>query len=394
MKKISEIFLNISIAVISFILIFCLLEVSANIYLLYWANEARFVRYASWQQLQKRRKMSNPQYSPHRYIGYYPTPNYVNGKNRHNSYGYRGKNIAIPKPNEQFRIFCLGGSTTYTYNGAAADYGESWPDLIEKYLIEKGIKNVQVINAGADGWSSWESLIDLELKILDLEPDMIIIYHGINDIHPRFVWPQEAYRGDNSGRRAFGNLSFMPSMLEYSTLLRILMIRAGLIAPHAAFDRTIDENIPDSFYGNLFIKQKNEGVYPQGIFKDISALKMLKTNTPVYFERNIRNMIAIAKNYGVKIVISSFAYSSLFTPLVEVSSEEYIFAHEENNLLLKRISEDTGVYFFDFASKFPKSKRYYYDGRHVNLEGAKLQAEFFGNFLIENRLISSSNEPN
>jgi hypothetical protein len=97
-------------------------------------------------------------------------------------------------------------------------------------------------------------------------------------------------------------------------------------------------------------------------------------------------MVAIAKNRGIDVVISSFAYSPLFN-LIEVSSEEYIFAHDENNLLLKQIAEDTDVHFFDFASNFPKSKQYFYDGRHVNLEGAKLQAELFGNYLIENGLI-------
>lgn len=323
---------------------------------------------------------------------YYPTPNYVNDKNRHNSYGYRSKDISIPKPPGQFRIFCLGGSTVYTDNGSGGDYRKSWPDLLEKYLQEKGFGNVQVINSGADGWSSWESLIDLELKILDLEPDMIIIYHGINDIHPRFVWPPEAYRGDNSGFRAFNSLSsFMPSIFEYSTLLRIMMIKSGLTKPHAAFDKTIDKDA-DTYYGSQFLQQKAEGIYPQGIFKKISAMRMLEINKPIYFERNVRNMIAIAKNRGIKVLISTFAYSPLFTHQIEVSSNEYIFAHKENNLLLERIAKNMNVDFFDLANKLPNSKQYYYDGRHVTLEGATLQAELFGNFLINNGLVPSANK--
>ena len=386
--KIQEILSNTFLAVLSIFLVFCLLEIVATSYLLYWADKDKFIRYASWDQLQNRKNEEPPRYSKHRYLSYYPTPNYVKDENRHNSLGYRGEEILFPKPPGQFRIACLGGSTTYS--SSVADYRESWPALLEKYMREKGFENVRVINAGAEGWGSWESLINFELRVLDLEPDMIIIYHGINDIHPRFVWPPKAYRGDNSGYRGFNESAiFMPSIFEYSTLLRMLMIRAGFTTSHAAFDRHIDR-IADTSYQPLFASQKREKIYPQAIFKEISAMKMLEVNKPVYFERNIRNIIAIAKNRGIEVIVSSFAYSPLFNDLEEVSSEEYVFAHEENNRLLKKIAQNMNVNLFDMASNFPTLKRYYMDGQHVNKDGAKLRAELYGNFLIKNGLVKLS----
>ena len=59
-----------------------------------------------------------------------------------------------------------------------------------------------MINAGLAGWSSWESMINFQLRLLDLEPDLIIVYHAVNVLHARLVWPPEAYQPDNSGRYA------------------------------------------------------------------------------------------------------------------------------------------------------------------------------------------------
>ncbi|MFC1489463.1 SGNH/GDSL hydrolase family protein [Thermodesulfobacteriota bacterium] len=389
MKKIQNALANTFIVVISMLLAFVFFEALTNIYLFYFADEGRFTRYASVQQLQERNISNKLKYSPHRYLGYYPTPKYNKGKNRHNSLGYRGDEIDMPKPKGQFRIVCLGGSTTYTVK--IEDYQISYPDLLKKYLKGKGFQNVNVINAGASGWSSWESLINFELRVLDLEPDMIIVYHGINDIHSRFVWPPNAYRGDNSGRRAHQVGIIMPSILEYSTLLRALMIKMGKTTAHANFGRTIDRP-PDTYYGSLFRKQTLEGVYPEGIFKEVSAEEMLKTNKPVFFERNIRNIVCIAKNMGIDVVLSSFAYSPLFIDQPRVSTQEYIAAYREHNSLLKEIARETDVNFFDFAGKFPIDKHYYTDGRHVNEKGSQLKAEFFGNYLIKKELIVFSND--
>ena len=183
---------------------------------------------------------------------------------------------------------------------------------------------------------------------------------------------------------------FMPSIFEYSTLLRMLMIRAGFTTSHATFVRHID-GMSDTNYDPLFLAQKSKKNYPQGIFKEISAMKMLEVNKPVYFERNIRNIIAIAKNLGIEVIVSTFAYSPFFADLAEVSSEEYVFAYEESNRLLKTISKDMNINLFDLANKFPTSKRYYTDGYHINKDGAKLRAELYSDFLIKNGLVKLSN---
>jgi len=201
MKRLNNFAVNLWVIVFSCVITFSIVEIAARVYLEKYTSLQKFQKYASVNQLKKRDLKKRKDF--HRYLEYYPKPNWSRGKNKHNSLGYRGDEIDIPKPKGEFRIVCMGGSTTYT--GKVEDYTLAYPALLEKELRAKGYDNVKVINSGIDGWSSYESLINFELRVLDLEPDMIIIYHATNDIHPRFVWPPEAYKGDNSGARAYNS---------------------------------------------------------------------------------------------------------------------------------------------------------------------------------------------
>ncbi|MBN2059271.1 MAG: hypothetical protein JW882_02535 [Deltaproteobacteria bacterium] len=324
-------------------------------------------------------------YIPHRYLGFCPAPYFSEGNNYHNSLGYRGREITLPKPDGEFRIICLGDSTTYS--DQIKDFRFSYPDLLEKELMEKGYSDITVINAGAGGYSSWETLIDFEMRIIDLEPDLITIYPGVNDIHCRFVWPKEFYLGDNSGRRIANHaLIYMPSIWEHSALLRMLSIKMGFLKPHSRISRTLSV-ASSKYYGDEFSKQKKNGIYPSGIFREISARDMLINNPPRYLIRNIENIIAIAKFRRIEVLIVTFAYSPLFYDRPRAASEEYVSSYEEHNDILKLIAEETGVHLFDLASLFPKGKEYFVDGRHVNIEGSKLQARLLANFIDEEQLI-------
>ena len=92
-------------------------ELAARVWLRGFASEGQFRLYASLEQQVQRSTATGEspfKYLPHNYLGYVPAPGYVLGKNRHNDLGFRGGPVLIPKPQGEFRIVCLGGSTTYT----------------------------------------------------------------------------------------------------------------------------------------------------------------------------------------------------------------------------------------------------------------------------------------
>ncbi len=367
-----------------------LLELGARLWLEHSASHKQFMKYASFQQLAERKLDTGDtsyKFVPHRYLGYAPTPNYANadGTNRHNGLGFRGVDFPIAKPEGEIRIVCLGGSTTYTTS--VEDHRMSYPAQLEALLRQKGHTGVRVINGGAGGWSSWESLLNFELRVLELDPDVVIVYHGVNDIHPRMVWPPSRYRSDNSGRRAPNSGgAFMPPLRENSTLYRILAVDRGWMTSHVDINRTLDR-FPQSFHQGAFRRQMLDGSYPSGIFKQTSAQKMLDTNKPTHYRRNLEGIVHGALGRGIVPVLATFAFHPDFPGEVEVSSQEYKGAYLELNAEVRDICQQTDALLFDFAKVFPRNKSLYVDGRHVNLGGARKKAALFAEFLSNNVLV-------
>jgi hypothetical protein len=359
---------------------FGVFEIGSRIWLRHFTSEETFSRYASLAQQIERSAATGAspfKYVPHPYVGYVPAPSYVRGRNRHNDRGFRGGPIAVPKPEGEFRIACLGGSTTYS--SFIEDADRSYPSLLETVLRERGQETVRVINAGAEGYSSWESLVNLEFRVLDLEPDLILYYEAVNDLFTRIVWPPWAYRGDNSGSFVdSGNFYRSPPFLDRSTLFRILRVRLGGPSP-SALSSTHVEFAPTA-YAWPFVFQAQAGTYPHGIFETVDVEEMLRKNPPIYFERNLRNLVAVARESRAQPVFATFAHSNrvvdppLDSPLMEA-------ALEEMNGVLERVSSDLAVPLFDFAAVFPDDPSLYVGAVHLTEEGALLQAKMFADFL-------------
>ena len=383
---------NALLVVVSLAILFVVLEVAARVVLYASGDADRFLRYASLRQFQARRDLAAPyfKYQPHRYLGYVPTPNYTTAKhNRHNALGYRDDEIVLPKPAGEFRIVCLGGSTTYT--PSVGHYKYSYPNMVEQELNARGYGHVNVINGGVDGWTSHETLINFALRIVELDPDLIIVHHGINDVFARVVWPPEAYQGDNSGFRSpLVSDVFMPSIFEYSTVIRGLLIRWGRVEPHTALHTAIDRHHEDTFHAAAYDAQQRDGTYPDGVFNEADLATMFATNTPAYFRRNIEQLVVLAKYHGVQVVLATIVYAPdpeahpAIRPLA--SSPEFVAECERSRTILRSIAETFEVAFFDFAEVFPKDPQYFIDEAHVTFEGVQLKGKLFADYLIENGL--------
>ena len=95
-----------------------------------------------------------------------------------NSDGFRGEEINLSKTNLDYRIVIIGGSTVFG-SGLSND-DEAFPNILNKKFQEK-YNNIEVINAGISGITSFEELYYIKEKIISLQPDMIIVYDGHND---------------------------------------------------------------------------------------------------------------------------------------------------------------------------------------------------------------------
>lgn len=98
-----------------------------------------------------------------------------------NSDGFRGDDIIKPKPNNVFRIVCLGDSCTYGL--MIKDDREVYPKILEKIINDENVTNkrVEVINGGVSGYSSYQGLQLLKNQVIGLQSNVIAIYYGLND---------------------------------------------------------------------------------------------------------------------------------------------------------------------------------------------------------------------
>jgi tetratricopeptide (TPR) repeat protein len=87
----------------------------------------------------------------------------------------RPSRFPVPKPAGTFRVFCLGGSTTFGYPFPAA---VAWPALLEERLrfLYPGRK-VEVINAGGTSYGSARALGVLR-AVVGYQPDLVVFCGG------------------------------------------------------------------------------------------------------------------------------------------------------------------------------------------------------------------------
>ncbi len=107
-------------------------------------------------------------------------PNQHNEYVNINSFGFRGAEISKEKPENVYRIIMLGGSTLFGY-GATSDETTIPGFLQQKFETTNSDFKVEVINAGSSGAYSKTETLYVKHKLLDFDPDLIIVYDGWND---------------------------------------------------------------------------------------------------------------------------------------------------------------------------------------------------------------------
>lgn len=284
-----------------------------------------------------------------------------------NSLGYRGAEIAIPKPGGVYRIVVLGDSTIY---GLATPANLTLPAQLQTVLRDDyGYSNVEVINAGVAGYNSWNSVTNLEFRVLELEPDLIIIYHTITDIGMREVTP-DCYRGLNTHR----GLTPYAAVLQLhhqapssSVLVRFVGITSGWF----------DAPDPDKNFETV-ISCVNDPIP--------SVEEVLAQNPPVYFERNLRTMVGIAREYNIEVMLSTWAYDASTPP---DKRPDWWSSAPEQNEVIRKVAREDGTLFFDLQASAMSTMpdNWGSDRVHPQIQGYLHQAQLYAAYLDEQGII-------
>ncbi len=119
------------------------------------------------------------------FVGSVPRP----GQN-HNTYvnamQFRNRReIAVPKPPNEYRIFVTGGSTAFGVGAPSQDttIGGFLETLVNRRFSADTGMEYRVFTGANPAWASTHERILIENRISELEPDLVISFSGTNDVH-------------------------------------------------------------------------------------------------------------------------------------------------------------------------------------------------------------------
>jgi len=98
-----------------------------------------------------------------------------------NNMGFRGDDLVSPKPADELRVFLIGGSTTECL---VLDDDDSLDAVVQRNM-QKSVAEptkVRVYNTGVSGDRSDDHVAILTQRIVHLQPDVIVVFAGINDL--------------------------------------------------------------------------------------------------------------------------------------------------------------------------------------------------------------------
>ena len=106
-----------------------------------------------------------------------------------NSYGFVGPEFSVYKREGTFRIVAMGGSTTQGKLGRTVERTYPYTRFLQEVFDRERnkstlMRNVEVINAGQAGMDLKGIYHRLKEKVLPLDPDLIILSSGWNNIVP------------------------------------------------------------------------------------------------------------------------------------------------------------------------------------------------------------------
>jgi len=306
--------------------------------------------------------------------------------------GFRNDEISKAKPRGTYRIFVLGGSTVLSpYVGYNKSSVKVLGDMLNDHYKNQ---KIEVINAGNDWYTSEHSLIQYLFKIKDYQPDMIIIWQGVNDVY-RSCTPQEysisGYKSDYS--------HFVGSI---SNIIDVYFKEKPFIAINSFTYQFLLHTFQSNFYSDLSgflsknVPSKNtyQGV-PMHDFQSIEAYK-----------RNLKSIITNVRADNVELIIgnqpylykdhmSSLELSKLWLLKMFCNNngkypdiQSSITVLNEFNNATKDLANANKVDFVDLASKVPKNLSYFIDDVHTNENGDKMIAKTLYEFITQNNLIN------
>ena len=318
------------------------------------------------------RDFSSGMYMPHPSLGFVLRPGFdsATGQQVHiNALGLRGAEVDAAKPPGVFRIVCVGGSTTFG-TGASQD-AATYPAQLQ-LLLDQAVANgmctegrsFQVLNAGVGNWNSGDTLINFELRLLDLQPDALLDYDAVNDL---LLIQSRDFRSD------YSHIRRSPPIVEVTPFERFLL---GHVRTYAHLARGTD---PEGQFVSLsswvFVSDFRDRLVPSGEWINEAGLDTLA--------RNLTNLVAVARAHGVTPVLSTFAVKDTAGGK---GSDGLGPAMQRANDVLRQLAVTLGAPIVPAAERLADQTELFTDWMHFNDHGERRHAEVVMAALMQQQL--------
>lgn len=263
-----------------------------------------------------------------------------------NEWGGRGPTLA-PRESGRRRVICLGGSTTF---GPSIKEGDTWPGRLAALAPEWS-----VMNAGVSGYTSRHVLAFAQGSLLDLAPDLLILYIGRNDMHAN-----ESYHGDYF-RPDYAHMHGV--RIEPEGLHKWLLRNSWVVLTLTRWRRGISSGI------GRVMRRHGPPITTTGP-RGLAA-----------FRRNIEDLLTLAARRGIPVLLVSEAPGYLPVELPDGSRNPHLghlardapgVAPEVYTAGLERYADElrtTGAPFLDLAREFPRDPSLFADSIHLSGKG-------------------------
>jgi lysophospholipase L1-like esterase len=303
-----------------------------------------------------------------------------------NAAGFRGDEVLVGEPHRL--VFVLGGSTVL---GSRVPYHACHSFLLqEKLRARYPAANVYVMNAGNHWHTSQHSLIKFLFRIRDHRPDVVIVWHGINDLSRSFAPPHLARPG--AGYATDYNHFYGP----------VAPILRQYFAPEA-HPRLVNSLFAAKLGACLYSDfrrgggaREPAGPTPEGEPSVVADFPSLAA-----FERNLSMLADAVKATGAALGFATQPY--LYRDDLSAAERDVLWMHRRHCLhggrypdagsmargmerfsaATRRVAGSHGVPLLDLEAALPKTLVWFVDDCHLTPAGHARVAEALFSFLVE-----------
>lgn len=227
-------------------------------------------------------------------------------------------------------ILVIGDSNTQ----GIADF--SWPEKLNELYETQG-RATRVVNAGVAGYSSYQGAKFFINKTKVLDPDVVMVSFGWNDMTPDMGMPDNKF------------FPFSSPIYNALSISRLYLVIRGIFSPRS---------------------QNGEQYHPRVSISE--------------YRENLRMIIALAKQRANKIVLLTRPYNpehmvwNSVSPLMRGGWRKYVYDY---NNAVRDLAQEQGVPLLDFETQFSSDAANFLDDSHFTREASDRAAiSIFENF--------------